>query len=77
MLMLLTSVRHAVRLAPFLALPLFGTFAAGCGGGSEVDPNIKVDQSKSIDESTVRKGAPRGAKTQDAAPKQRLGGGPG
>ena len=31
MFMQMTSVRFAVRLAPFLALPLLGTLAAGCG----------------------------------------------
>jgi len=78
MSMLLTSVRSAVRLAPFLVLPLLGTLAAGCGGGSpEVDPTIKVEKGQDVTESVASKKVTRGASKQEAAPKQRVGGGPG
>jgi hypothetical protein len=76
MFMLLTSVRLAVRLAPFLALPLLGTLAAGCGEGSQVDPTIKVERGKDRAESVLNKRAPRGATKQNPAVDPRVRGGP-
>jgi len=74
MFMLLTSVRSAVRLAPFLALPLLGTLAAGCGEGSQVDPTIKVEQGKDRAASLLNKRAPRGATKENPAVDPRFGG---
>ena len=76
MFMQMTSVRFAVRLAPFLALPLLGTLAAGCGDSQQHDPTIKVEQGKDLADSVSKKGAPRGTTKQDPAPKQRVGRGP-
>ncbi len=78
MSMFLTSVRSAVRLAPFLVLPLLGACAAGCGDSSpRVAPTSNVGEVKSLDESVQKSKAQTGAVKKEPAPKQRVGGGPG
>jgi len=62
--------------APFLAFIVLSAFASGCGGGPEVDPNIKIEKGKELDESVKGQQARPGAVKQEPAPKQRTGGGP-
>jgi hypothetical protein len=47
---------------------------AGCGESSGVDPNIKVEQGKSVQESVKAK--PGAVAKKDAAPVQRKSAGP-
>lgn len=70
------SIRCATRFAPFLVLSLFVGLVAGCGGGPEVDPNIKVEKDKDVSESVKASKTKPGAAKQEPGPKQRVGVGP-
>jgi hypothetical protein len=48
----------------------------GCSDGPAVDPNIKVETGKTVEESTKAARVNPAAKKQEAAPAQRKGRGP-
>ena len=65
------SPRQLLRYCPVLLISL--AFIPGCGDGSGgVDPNIKVEQGKGVQESVKGRGTPK----QEPAPLQRKAGGP-
>jgi hypothetical protein len=73
---LLWSRKHSTLRLVVLAFPLIGVLG-GCADSNQVDPNIKVEAGKSVEESVAKQSAGRGAVKHEPGPKQRVGmGGP-